>query len=80
MNLYESTGDLPKNLNLLQRALLATPSTSLESDRCFSMAKMILTNLRNWMSHDIVDAICFMKAFYKNQKQDFFTSYSLKST
>lgn len=51
--------------------LLAIPPTSVESERAFSASTLICTKIRSRLNDDTIDALCFLKAHFKNvQKQN----------
>ena len=60
MTLFEKTKELPRNLHLLQQALLTIPLTSVEAERCFSAAGPTVSKLRNRSSDEMVDRLSFL--------------------
>ena len=54
------------NLDLLYKALLSIPPTSVECERLFSHCGHILSKKRNRMSDKSLDSIIFLKHFYLN--------------
>ena len=66
---YEASGKRPKNLDLLMDALESIPPTSVESERIFSITGKILTKQRARMSDKMLDALVFLKAWYKTQEK-----------
>ena len=66
---YKASGKRPKNLDLLMDALESIPPTSVESERIFSITGKILTKQRAKMSDKMLDALVFLKAWYKTKKK-----------
>ena len=66
---YEASGKRPKNLDLLLDALESIPPTSVESERIFSITGKILTKQCAKMSDKMLDALVFLKAWYKTQEK-----------
>lgn len=50
MKVYEATGKRTPNLDLLNNALQSIPSTSIEAERAFSAAGLIVSTLRTQLS------------------------------
>ena len=68
MQAYEASGKRPKNLDLMD-ALESIPPTNVESERIFSFTGKILTKQRAKMSDKMLDALVFLKAWYKTQEK-----------
>ena len=66
---YETSGKWPKNLDLLMDALESIPPTSVESERILSITGKILTKQCARMSDKMLDALVFLKAWYKAQEK-----------
>ena len=46
-------------------AIETTPPTSVEAERSFSAAGLFITKLRTRLNNRSVDALCFLRAYYK---------------
>ena len=66
---YEASGKRPKNLDFLMDALESIPPTHVESERIFSITGKILTKQCARMSDKMLDALIFLKAWYKAHKK-----------
>ena len=68
MNFYESCSNKnkPEKLEILDKALLTIKPTSVEPERAFSIMGYFLTRLRNRMSDETLDAMVFLRQYYKN--------------
>ena len=67
MSLYESWPKRkPERLEKLYKALLTIKPTSVEPERAFSIMGYFLTRLRNRMSDETLDAMVFLRQYYKN--------------
>ena len=67
MSLFEATNKRPENLEKLYHALLAIKPISVEPVRAFSAMGLFLTKLRNRLNDESLDALIFMRQYYKNQ-------------
>lgn len=61
---YEATGELPTRLQEFAEALMTIRPTSTETERTFSLAKLILAPLRNRMKIDMASDIVVLNRFY----------------
>lgn len=66
--MYESTGERTDNLQCLFDALLSIKPTSTQNERNFSTAENFLTKKRARMCDKTLDAMCFLKGYFKNNK------------
>jgi hypothetical protein len=64
MLVFEATGKRTSNLDLLFHAFETIPPTSVESERAFSAAGLFVTKIRSRMSDDLLDTLCFLKAYF----------------
>ena len=64
MLVFEATGKRTTNLELLFQAFETIPPTSVESERAFSAAGLFVTKIRSRMSDDLLDTLCFLKAYF----------------
>jgi hypothetical protein len=64
MLVFEATGKRTSNLDLLFNAFETIPPTSVESERAFSAAGLFVTKIRSRMSDDLLDTLCFLKAYF----------------
>ena len=67
MSLFEATKKRPENLEKLYHALLTIKPTSVEPERAFSPMGLFVTKLRNRLNDESLDALIFMRQYYKNQ-------------
>ena len=67
MSLFEATKKRPENLEKLYHALLTIKPTSVEPERAFSAMGLFVTRLRNRLNDESLDALIFMRQYYKNQ-------------
>ena len=67
-NLYENTGKLTPNLASLLAALKTIKPSSVESERVFSTVNQFVTKIRSRLSDKSVNALVFLKAYYKPLK------------
>ena len=68
LDAYQATGQLLEKMRRLERALFTIQPTSVEAERCFSVAGLFLTKLRNRMSDITIDNLVFMKHQLRNKK------------
>lgn len=66
MAVFEATCDMSKNLKKVYHALSTIPPTSVESERCFSLAGKFMSHDRTNMSDELFDSICFLNCFFKD--------------
>ena len=67
MSLFKATKKRPENLEKLYHALLTIKLTSVEPERAFSAMGLFVTKLRNRLNDESLDALIFMRQYYKNQ-------------
>ena len=65
MSLFEGGGNRGKYLQTAYDALLTIPPSSVESERAFSAAGMIVTKLRTRMTDHTLDELVFMRAYFQ---------------
>ena len=66
MGLFEATKTRPVNIEKSEyQALLTIKPTSVESERAFSSLGLFATRLRTRLSDESLDALVFMRQFYK---------------
>ena len=65
-----SPSDRPLLLNKLFLALKSIPPSSVESERVFSITGQYVTKLRTNLHDDTVDALVFLKSFYKKKEDN----------
>jgi len=65
MSLFEGGGMRGKYLQTAYDALLTIPPSSVESERAFSAAGMIVTKLRTRMTDHTLDELVFMRAYFQ---------------
>lgn len=65
---FERDGTRGKFLELCYNALKTVPPTSVESERAFSAAGAICTKIRSSLNDETLDTLCFLRAFFKNNK------------
>jgi hypothetical protein len=68
MSLFEATHQRPENLEKLFNALKTIPPTSIEAERAFSAVGIFITKLRNRLSPPTIDALIFLKYYFKKQR------------
>ena len=68
MALFELTKSRTSNLELLYKALIGIPVTSIEAERSFSASELFVTKLRSSLKYDTLDAFCMLRAFYMSKK------------
>lgn len=67
---WENTKIRPKRLELIYQNLGSVKPTSVESERAFSACSQILTKIRSRMGDDLLDALTFLRHWYKHNKDD----------
>lgn len=65
MHNFESDGTRSHLLELVYQYLLTIPPTSVESERAFSAAGLICSQLRTSLADDSLWSICFLRAFFR---------------
>ena len=73
---WQARGVRPDRLERLYMALLTIPPTSVSSERAFSIAGAIVTKRRAKMTHETVDSIEILKAFY--DMEEFFNGFHVE--
>lgn len=68
MDTFQKSGQRGTNLQLAFDFLSTIPPTSVESERCFSSAGLIVTKFRSAMGDDTIDNIIFLRYFFKNME------------
>ncbi|KAF6321781.1 S1 RNA binding domain 1 [Rhinolophus ferrumequinum] len=68
MSLYEATHSLTPNLKMLLDALITIRPTSTDNERNFSTSSIFVTNQRSRLSDRAINALCFLKFHFKNDK------------
>ena len=66
MNLFQSTNERSKNLNLLYMILQNINLTSVASERAFSNSNDFVTKKRSNLSDKTIDNLCFLKGIFKD--------------
>ena len=66
-NFIDVSQDIPLLLRKLFNAQKCIPSTSVESERAFSITGQFATKLRTKLDDDTLSSLVFLKAFYKNE-------------
>lgn len=64
---FEITGTRSENIEKFYKSMLTMKATSVESERAFSSAGLFITKLRSSLSDKTVDALCFLKDYFKNK-------------
>jgi hypothetical protein len=67
--IFESTKKRPENLEKLFKALKTIPPTLIEAERAFSTAGIFITKLRNRLSPKTINALIFLKHFFKKNEE-----------
>lgn len=68
INVYEDTGVISPNLRKILEYLKTIQPTSTESERVFSMASNTVTIKRQRLNDDSLNAILFLKSYFRNEK------------
>ena len=58
MAVFENLGERPKTLEMLFKALMTIPASSVESEQAFSAAGLFVSKLRTSLSDNSVDTVC----------------------
>ena len=66
MMFFEAPQECPQALKRLKNCRDAFPPSSVEAERCFTAAGLLVTKLRSSMSDYQIDLLCFMRS-YLNQ-------------
>ena len=69
-SVIESTRKCISNLETLFQCLKIIQPTSVESEQVFSACGLFVTNLRSSLNDNTIDTLCFLKSYYKNNKND----------
>ena len=67
--LFEATGQLTPNLEMLKRALLTIKPTSVESERAFSCVGQFVSKGRASLGDDTINSLCVLKTFFRAEKK-----------
>ena len=65
LDLFDATGERTPRMLKIMRAIETIPPTSVEAERAFSAAGLFITKLRTRLNNRSVDALCFLRAYYK---------------
>lgn len=68
MEMFQNGGQRGPNLQLAYDILCTIPPTSVEAERCFSAAGLILTKFRSSMLDETLDNLIFLRYFLKEKK------------
>ena len=68
MNLFEATRKRPTKLELRFNALLSIPPTSVEAERAFFAAGLLVTKLRSRLSDKSLNVLIFLRSYYMKNK------------
>lgn len=66
---FEIDGTRGKLLEKVYGILKSIPPTSVESERAFSAAGAICTKIRSSLNDETIDKLCFLRAYFKNNKE-----------
>ncbi|XP_073715766.1 uncharacterized protein [Misgurnus anguillicaudatus] len=69
-SLFEATKRRPPHLQQLFDALSTIQATSVEAERAFSICGQFVTKIRNRLSAESIDALCFLKAHFQKNKNE----------
>ncbi len=67
MLLFEASKKRPENLEKLFQALCTIKPTSVEAERAFSAMGFFASKIRNRLNDDTLDALMFLRQYYKQQ-------------
>ena len=67
MAFHEATKKCPKVLTKLKFCLDCTPSSSVESERCFSTAKLFISRLKSSLSDEMIASLCLVRSLLENK-------------
>ena len=62
------TGERPILIENIFRALATIPPTSVEAERAFSAAGLLLTKIRSHLSDEAIDKLCFLRRHFLNKQ------------
>lgn len=68
-SLLEATKSKPRHLQQLFDALGTIQATSVEAERAFSVCRQFVIKIRNRLSAESIDALCFLKVHFQKQKK-----------
>lgn len=63
INIFNATGKITENLELLRNALNTIRPTSTQNERNFSISGNFVSKIRNRLSDKSIDNLCFLKSF-----------------
>ncbi|GFX78139.1 uncharacterized protein TNCV_5134871 [Trichonephila clavipes] len=66
MQLLNST-EIPPNIIKICEALKTIPPMSVESEKAYSAAGLLVTKLRTRLSDKSINCLCFLKSYFKNE-------------
>ena len=66
---FQDTGERPAKIELIYRALLTLPPTSVEAERAFSAAGLFVTKLRSRLNDNTLNVLCFLRSHFLKQNQ-----------
>lgn len=69
-SLFEATNRRPPHLQQLFDTLSTVQATSVEAERAFSICGQFVTKIRNRLSAESIDALCFLKAHFEKKKKE----------
>ena len=69
-SVIESTKKCISNLETLFQCLKTIRPTSVESEQAFSECRLFVTKLRSSLNDNTINALCFLKSYYKNNEND----------
>lgn len=67
MNLFENGGSRGHCLELAFKYLMSIISTSIESERAFSVAAYIGNKLRSRLRNGALDVLLFLRSYFQNK-------------
>jgi hypothetical protein len=70
MELFEEGGSKGTYLQTAYNCLLTIPPSSVESERAFSASGLLCSKIRSSMSDDVLDALVFLRAYFKVLQQE----------
>ena len=69
-SVFKSTKKCISYLETLFQCLKTIQPTSVESEQAFSACGLFVTKLRSSLNDSTIDMLCFLKSYYKNNKND----------
>lgn len=69
-SLFETTKRRPRHLQQLIDTLATVQAASVEAERAFSVCGQFVTKIRNRLSAESIDALCFLKAHFQKKKKE----------